>query len=774
LSFILGPLSRIVFLELSVSALLGAVLFTFVLFLQRAGRIFEIVVKTSAPPAEMARLFALLLPQVLPYAVPIAVLVGVLMALSRMAADGEVTGMRAAGIPGSRLARPVLLFAFFGMCVAAACSTWLTPWSIRESYRVLNRVLATQLTTDVEPRVFEEQFERTVLYVSDIVPGQIPLWRNLFMADLTPPGERKGRSKDLGDAPKIVIAREALAVPDPALGRIRLIMKDGSTHEVAKDPATYYSTGAPTIEQALEAQRRSEVRTAKAYTELDMGPLYREIGKSVEARVEFHQRLALPPACMLLALVGLPLGISTRKGGKSVALVITVALALAYYTSLIGLIGLAKEGRLGVAAAVWLPDAALLIAGIVLFLRLEKASRIDVIGTMRALGETAYMRIRHRMPDAGTTLTIPWLRGFPQVMDKYVLNTFLFYVALFLAGFVITSEVFFFFELLGDTIRHNVAMSRVFTYLFFLTPKLIYDTTPMAVLVAVLVTFGIMAKNNEVTAAKACGTSIHRLALPVLVASLLLSAGLFAFDYYVVPDANRRQDALRAEIKGKPVQTYLNPDRKWIFGRGSRIFYYRFFDPKESVMGEANIYELEPGTFQLSRHIYAERARWEPSLKTWICQNGWARDFGSKPRYLDFHGAATTFSELTDPPDWFMRELIQEKQMNFDRLAQYINELKQSGFNTITLQVQFYKKFAVPLFALIMAMISVPFAFLTGHRGAMAGVGVSFSVAIAYWALSQLFEQVGNVNLLPPALAAWAPDTVFALAGMYLLARMRT
>jgi len=80
----------------------------------------------------------------------------------------------------------------------------------------------------------------------------------------------------------------------------------------------------------------------------------------------------------------------------------------------------------------------------------------------------------------------------------------------------------------------------------------------------------------------------------------------------------------------------------------------------------------------------------------------------------------------------------------------------------------------VPLFALIMALISIPFAFLTGPRGAMAGVGVSFGIAIAYWAVSKLFEQVGNLNQLPAPLAAWSPDALFGLAGVYLMSRMRT
>jgi lipopolysaccharide export LptBFGC system permease protein LptF len=107
-------------------------------------------------------------------------------------------------------------------------------------------------------------------------------------------------------------------------------------------------------------------------------------------------------------------------------------------------------------------------------------------------------------------------------------------------------------------------------------------------------------------------------------------------------------------------------------------------------------------------------------------------------------------------------------------LERYIAELQKSGFDTVKLKVQFHQKFSVPLFALIMAMLAIPFSFLVGNRGAMAGVGVSIGVAIAYKGIGLLFEKIGNVNQLPPEVAAWAPDTLFALMGLYLLLRMRS
>ena len=140
------------------------------------------------------------------------------------------------------------------------------------------------------------------------------------------------------------------------------------------------------------------------------------------------------------------------------------------------------------------------------------------------------------------------------------------------------TEVFTFFELLGDILRNNT-MGLVPRYLLFLTPQLIYASTPVSVLVAVLVTFGILTKNNEVTALKACGVSLYRLAVPVLLASVALSLLLFGFDHYVIPDANRTQDASRAKSGASRCKPILRPDRKWIFGDGSRIYYYKYFEP---------------------------------------------------------------------------------------------------------------------------------------------------------------------------------------------------
>src|SRR6202049_424688 len=315
----MGLLFRAIFREVASSAVLGAILFTFVLFLQRVGKLFEILVRSTAPPATVAHLFALAIPFAFTFTLPLGVLVGVLIALSRMSSDGEIIAMRASGVPSRKVIAPVLIFATLSMVVTAAATLWLTPYSTWKTYKILNQLVAAELTAEVQPRVFEENFPNRIIYVSEVIPGTLTHWRNVFIADLTPQDEQKKDDHDHGDGPRITVASDAIAVPDVARNVIQLSLENGVSYDVGKDITQYYITSAPKGEQILEATKPGEVR-AKAFTEIDTLPLYRiaypdpalEPDKRIEARIELHKRLALPPACLLLALIGIPLGVSSR------------------------------------------------------------------------------------------------------------------------------------------------------------------------------------------------------------------------------------------------------------------------------------------------------------------------------------------------------------------------------------------------------------------------------------------------------------------------------
>ena len=780
-------LGRYIFREVLTSALLGTMLATFVVYLHGADALFTLLVSsTNVTPKMALSLFLWAIPPVLPMTIPFGVLVGILIGLGRMASDGEIVAMRAAGVSSRRVIAPVLLFAALGTGVAALASLRLKPLAYRITVDLRNELLRRQLSADVEPRIFLENFPNKILYVGDVRNAGGPsIWKPVFIADVTPPEQRTSGLKDKASGPQVTVAREAIAVSDAAHNRLQLSLTDVATHEMSKADEANDSREVHLV-QRLDAKPPQQDTLKSAYMNTRQLMAYPRKGPDwLEVQSELHQRFALPIACIVLAMVGIPLGISTRKGGKSAAYVIAVFLGFfCYHLSSVALIGIATKQRgLSIPVAVWLPDVAFFLVGLVFLYRMELSGDRDLLGILQTFFGGIGARIRPKQETGGPARTSSFrLPMLPQIVDTYILSGFLFYTAVVLASLVSMILVYEFFDLMGDMFRNKIGFGIMLEHLFFLTPQLIYEMVPVSVLVAILVHLTVLSKQNEVSAFKACGVSVYRLAMPILLGSMVFCGGLFAFNFQYVPKAYTRQDALRDLIKGRVTrQSWQHPDHKWIMGNDSRIYYYHYFDTVAGVMNDVYVFDLEPSTFRLTREIVAERATWSPVGKTWLFENGWSCTFtgANCTTYLNFkrgsgRSESVTFPELNEPPDHFLKEQLQYKQMNFMELDSYIKDLSKSGIGTTKLEVQFYRKFSVPIFSVIMALIAVPFGFMVGNRGAMTGIGVSIVIALSYIAINTLFEKVGDVRLLPPTMAAWSPDVLFGLVGVYLFLRMRT
>ena len=186
------------------------------------------------------------------------------------------------------------------------------------------------------------------------------------------------------------------------------------------------------------------------------------------------------------------------------------------------------------------------------------------------------------------------------------------------------------------------------------------------------------------------------------------------------------------------------------------------------------MFQFDPKTFRLTQRIYAERAHWEDSLQRWVCTQGWERDLRGSA-IEGFHTFdVTTFAGVSEPPTYFKKEVKQSSEMSYQELRRYIHDLQQSGFDVVRLRVQLYQKLSFPLITLIMAILAVPFSLSAAKKGAITGVAVAVGIAVVYTVVSRLFEAMGAISQLPPALAAWSPDLIFALVGAYLILKIPT
>jgi LPS export ABC transporter permease LptG/LPS export ABC transporter permease LptF len=768
-------LSRYLLAEVTKHALLGVALFTFVVFMRDVGRLLELVVRNSAPLPSVAEIFFLTLPTALNVTIPMGVLVGMLIGLSRMAADAEITAMRASGIGASRFVVMLLPFIIGTWLFALANSLWIAPRSAAGLAQLQNSMKNAQVSFAVQPRVFYENFQNKVLYVQDASAAEgAAAWHNVFLADIS------DRS-----APSITTAQRAIIVADDP-DSIRLHLENGEQHQTeVREPEQYNIS---TFQQsdvpiALPSSNTQQKQREAAAAELSNRQLIArgqdpDRAKARWFQTEFQRRLALPTSCLVLALVGIPLGISSKKGGKATGFVLAIVLVFAYYFISLTGVALSRQGKLPAWFAVWIANLAFLFGGIYLLRKVDRSSL--EVGSIKDLFTRIKARIRRTVtPSVERRAPIRVERSiggpsrFPSLFDSYVLKMFVQYIAMVLASFVLLVTVFTFFELLGDIIRNRVPLVTVGEYLINLMPSLIYLTTPLSVLVAVLVTFSLLQSSNELTAMKASGVSIYRVISPILVIAIVVAVGLFIFDQLYLPSANTRQEALRNSIKGKPAQTFVRPDRKWIFGQQNVIYYYEHFDPDLNEFVGISAFQFDPLDFKIVRRMYASRAHWESTMSKWVLERGWMREFtdsGENFRRFD----ADTFAQFSEPPTYFKKEVKQSSEMSYDELSRYIKDLQQSGFETVRLRVQLYKKFAYPVICFVMAVLAVPFSLSAGRKGALTGVAVALTIAIVYWVTSGFFEALGNVSQLPAALAAWAPDMLFGLIGGYLIFKVPT
>jgi LPS export ABC transporter permease LptG len=380
-------------------------------------------------------------------------------------------------------------------------------------------------------------------------------------------------------------------------------------------------------------------------------------------------------------------------------------------------------------------------------------------------------------------LRIPHLNvPMPRIMDVYLGRQYLRVLLLGIASLLAIFYIFTFIDLVDKLFRGDTTTEMLLQFFYYRTPQFVYFVIPMAVLVSALVTVGVLTKNNELMVMRACGISLYRTAAPLIAFALVASVVLYTVQERVLAHTSREADRLERIIRKWPALS--SPlDRRWAIGADGRVFHYDFFDQKTNRFSQLHIYTLADQSWALTGVTYARDAVPLPGVQIdqegpieWRAREGWVRELTAADG-ADIAVKYEPFSErqlMLEPPKYFKGEYPDPDMMTFGELEAFIDRLQGSGADAARYVVGLQRKLAFPLVTVVMTMLAVPFAVTTGRRGALYGIGAAVVIGIVYYVAQSVFGAFGAGGLLPPMLAAWAPNLLFGAAAVYMILTVRT
>jgi LPS export ABC transporter permease LptG len=464
------------------------------------------------------------------------------------------------------------------------------------------------------------------------------------------------------------------------------------------------------------------------------------------------------------------LGISTRKGGKTSGFVISLGIIFIYYVLMTAGRNLIIKRIVTPFWGSWAPTLFLVAIGIWLY-RYSTLEKEIVWDRIFSFG------LKRRKPadpppaEAGAGKPRRWRWRPVKILDSYVLRRmgvifFLVFSSLLLVFYIINI-----LELIDNIIENKIPFVYVLKYDFYATPEIVTIILPIAVLTAVLLTFSLMSKNNEVVAVQVSGISLLRLALPAVFLGLFLSLAVFFVQENVLPEANRQSARMLDVIHKRNPVADSEFARNWVLGSDNQIYFYDYFEKQNRRFINFNILYLGKD-FRLQRRVSAGSATWQAE-RTLLLRQGFSRNFQD-----NLPGALIPFRQLTlaiaESQQAFTEKVKFSGAMNSSELKEYIRYLQKNRSDPLRYQSQLYNNYAFPFSSLVMVFIAIPFSFLMGNRGALFGIGIAVGISMVYWGALGIFSSVGSTGIMSPLLAAFAPLVVFSLISLVLFLKIRT
>lgn len=362
------------------------------------------------------------------------------------------------------------------------------------------------------------------------------------------------------------------------------------------------------------------------------------------------------------------------------------------------------------------------------------------------------------------------------VIHRYItvsLAKYFCYVLIMVVGIYLSVD---FIGRIDDFIESGRPPGSAALYFLFKIPLILSQITPLAVLLSVLIIFGLMNKNNELIALKGGGVSVFYLLVPVAVLGVVFSVFLFVFSETVVPiTAARASHIENYEQDSSSRAVSVRKKNIWI-RRNGRIVHIQHYHPAEEMLNGITIYDFD-SEFNLTSRFDAEAAAYEQG--DWVLFDCVEQIYGSpkesrraksSENIVRRHHDELRTTGLELKPDDFRKLTRDSGETSFTELWQYVERAQAEGYDATKYRVDLYAKTAFPMVCLIMSLMGSGLALRGKTRDGMA---VSFAygivTAFVYWSAYSFCLSLGYGEVLPAWLAAWTANILFGLAAAFLL-----
>jgi LPS export ABC transporter permease LptF len=575
-----------------------------------------------------------LLPQAMGVTIPMALLAGLLMALGRLSGDRETVAMLACGISPLRMLRSVLLLATLTGLANLYVLTKLVPDSNQRFREETFKLLAQKSESDIKPGLFYEGFPGKMLWVREANPAGG--WSGVFLADTTQPGR-----------PAVTMADSGYLSLDPDKRQVAIVLPGESFRYIpGQEDGTYDLARATDVRFAISADSvfgDGATVLTRGGPEMTIADLRhveeRKIAEGISPHPEVirrHQMFSFPVACLVFAILAVALGMHTRRDGKMGGFTLGVAVIFGYYGVMTLFESFTKGGQFPAHWARWVPN---IVFGAIGIAALRWRSR--AIGSEWAITLPSVLTARRKkanpvglpaQPRVVLVIRVPDVRlPRPRLLDLYVIRRYASVAAVAFLGLLALYYIGTFIDKSERLFKRQADIWMLAEFFVYSTPQFVTYVAPMAVLVSVLATIGGLTRTSELTVMRACGVSLYRTAVPLVVISLVWGVLLFMLDDRVLARANRQAEVVENQIRGLPPRVTTSVvNKNWMADPKGRIYYYAALDTDRRTLVELSVFEMSARPFRLSQHIRVDRATFANGR--WQGHEGWVQQFRGTDR----------------------------------------------------------------------------------------------------------------------------------------------